>query len=180
MSSPPGTAHTTIATWALAIQRALQGYGIEAVPLMLEAGIDPRVIRDPELRVAVVNMWKLWRLCVERTGDDSFGLQVAANLYPTHLNALIFALQASSTLRGARSAAALCAGGHYHRGNRGGREPCGVALILGSDSSGSAQRPFFPVDAFMGVLFRTFASYLEPVLPKGCSRFVCAVRYLTA
>ena len=81
MSSPPHElAHTTSATWALAIQRALQGYGIEAVPLMLEAGIDPREIRDPELRVAVVNMWKLWRLCVERTGDDSLGLQDAANI----------------------------------------------------------------------------------------------------
>ena len=169
MSSPPHElAHTTIATWALAIQRALQGYGIEAVPLMLEAGIDPRVIRDPELRVAVVNMWKLWRLCVERTGDDSFGLQVAANLYPTHLNALIFALQASSTLREAldrlqryvRVVTTIAAIEVVE-------SPVGVALILGSDSSGSAQRPFFPVDAFMGVLFRTFRELLGASAAEG-------------
>ena len=49
---------------------------------MLEAGIDPASVLDPEFRVAVVNMWKLWRLSVERTGNDAFGLQVAANLYP--------------------------------------------------------------------------------------------------
>lgn len=96
-SAPHELVHTTIATWTLAIQRALQGYGIEAEPLMLEAGIDPASVLDPEFRVAVVNMWKLWRLSVERTGNDAFGLQVAANLYPTHLNAMVFALQASAT-----------------------------------------------------------------------------------
>lgn len=161
-------AHTTIATWALAIQRALQGYAIEAAPLMLEAGIDPGAIRDPELRVAVVNMWKLWRLCVERTGDDAFGLQVAANLYPTHLNAMIFALQASATLREA-----------LERLQRYVRVVTTIAeievvesseavlLVLGSDSSGSAQRPFFPVDAFMGVLFRTFRELLGASAAEG-------------
>ena len=153
--------HTTIATWILAIQRALQVYGVEAESLMREAGIDPTLVRDPEQRVAVVNMWKLWRLCVERTGNDAFGLQVAATLYPTHLNAMVFALQASATLREAlqrleRYVRVVTTIAEI-RVVEGEQE---VALLLGSDSMASAQRPYYPVDAFMGVLFRTFRELL--------------------
>ncbi|HBN8269461.1 MULTISPECIES: AraC family transcriptional regulator [Pseudomonas] len=167
-SAPHELVHTTIATWTLAIQRALQGYGIEAEPLMLEAGIDPASVLDPEFRVAVVNMWKLWRLSVERTGNDAFGLQVAANLYPTHLNAMVFALQASATLREALQrlqryvqVVTTIAEIEVNEG------PQGVALILGSDSSTSAQRPYFPIDAFMGVLFRTFRELLGACAADG-------------
>lgn len=160
--------HTTIATWLLAIQRALQAYGIEAEPLMREAGIDPLLARDPEQRVAVVNMWKLWQLCVERTGNDAFGLRVAANFYPTHLNAMIFTLQASATLR-----EALQRMERYVRVVTTIAEiavvegPQGVSLIVGSDSIASVQRPDSPLDAFMGVLFRTFRELLGECASEG-------------
>ncbi|SEK22568.1 AraC-type DNA-binding protein [Atopomonas hussainii] len=167
-SAPHELVHTTIATWALAIQRALQGYGIEAEPLMREAGIDPGAVLDPESRVAVVNMWKLWHLSVEKTANDAFGLQVAASLYPTHLNAMVFALQASTTLREAlqrlqryvrvvTTIAQLDVRESEH----------GVMLILGSDSTASPQRPYYPIDAFMGVLFRTFRELLGAYAAEG-------------
>lgn len=154
-------AHTTIATWTLAIQRALLTSGIEADTLLREVGIDAQSIRDPEQRVTVATMWRLWRLSVAHTGNDAFGLLVAESLYPTHLNALLSALQASSTLREClqrlqRYVRVVTTIAQINVIE----DAQGVRLVFCTDSSATEQRPYQPVDAFMGVLFRTLQGLL--------------------
>lgn len=154
-------AHTTIATWVLAVERALQVAGVEPAALMREVGVDPQLIRDPERRITVANMWKLWRAAVEKTGDDAFGLRVAEHLFPTHLNALLFALQASTTLRES-----------VQRLQRYARVVTTIAeirvdegadlvrVVLDADCSSSPERPYQPVDAFMAIVVKTFRDLL--------------------
>lgn len=91
--------HTTLATWALAIERALIAEGHDPEPLFTLAGIDRSTINNPETRLPIVSMWKLWHNAVEQTQDDAFGITVAEHVFPTHLNALLFAIQSSQSLR---------------------------------------------------------------------------------
>lgn len=91
--------HTTLATWALAIERALISQGQDAAALFQQANIDRDAIKDTEARIPVVAMWDLWRIAVEHTQDDAFGISVAEHVFPTHLNALLFAIQSSNSLR---------------------------------------------------------------------------------
>lgn len=91
--------HTTLATWALAIERALLSQGYDPKPLFLKAGIERELINIPEARIPTVSMWELWHLAVEQTQDDAFGITVAEHVFPTHLNALLFAIQSSESLR---------------------------------------------------------------------------------
>jgi AraC-like DNA-binding protein len=91
--------HTTLATWALAIERALVAEGHDPAPLFALAGIDRALINNTEARLPIVSMWALWRSAVEQTNDDAFGISVAEHVFPTHLNALLFAIQSSQNLR---------------------------------------------------------------------------------
>lgn len=91
--------HTTLATWALAIERALIAEGHDPAPIFKLAQIDLSTINNPEARLPIVSMWKLWRSAVEQTQDDAFGITVAEHVFPTHLNALLFAIQSSQSLR---------------------------------------------------------------------------------
>lgn len=91
--------HTTLATWALAIERALLSLGHDPEPLFAQAGIERGLISNPEARIPTVSMWALWRCAIEKTQDDAFGITVAEHVFPTHLNALLFAIQSSESLR---------------------------------------------------------------------------------
>jgi len=91
--------HTTIGTWALAINRALKGKGFDSAPIFKEVGIDLSSLKNPDFRIPVSTMHKLWRKATELTEDDAFGLTVAENVFPTHLSALLFALQSSGSLK---------------------------------------------------------------------------------
>lgn len=91
--------HTTLATWALAIERALIAEGHDPAPLFNIANIDRAMINNPEARLPIMSMWALWRAAVEHTGNDAFGITVAEHVFPTHLNALLFAIQSSQSLR---------------------------------------------------------------------------------
>lgn len=91
--------HTTLATWALAIERALLSLGHDPEPLFTQAGIERELINNPEARIPTISMWALWRLAIEKTEDDAFGITVAEHVFPTHLNALLFAIQSSESLR---------------------------------------------------------------------------------
>ena len=91
--------HTTIGTWALAIDLALQGKGIDPEPIFEAVGIDRSAIKNPELRIPVSTMNNLWKKSVEVTQDSAFGLTVADYVFPTHLSALLFAVQSSGSLK---------------------------------------------------------------------------------
>src|SRR5690606_18824132 len=94
---PPTTA-TALTSWAKAIRRALDAAGQDSARLFAEAGLDATLLDDPAARYPVAATTKLWRLAVDATGDDAFGLTVARHVGQTTFHALGYALNASATL----------------------------------------------------------------------------------
>jgi AraC-like DNA-binding protein len=95
----PGSEPSTIASWSATLVRALDAQGIEGLALARKAGIDPKVLADPEGRVPRAALTELWRLAVEATGDPCFGLTAARFAAQTTLHALGYAMLASSSLK---------------------------------------------------------------------------------
>ncbi|WP_439639808.1 AraC family transcriptional regulator [Nevskia sp.] len=92
---------TTINTWAIALVRTLDARGCAGRALLAEAGLDPALLGDPNGRVPVSGMVRLWRLAVAATGDPCLGLKVAAYVQPATFHSLGLALLASQTLEDA-------------------------------------------------------------------------------
>ncbi|MFJ4542331.1 AraC family transcriptional regulator [Pseudomonas sp. NPDC088885] len=88
----------TIATWAQVIARTLEAQGIDAAPLLSEAGISRCHLHDPDQRIALPAMSAFWRAARRISADECFGLQVAQHSYPTDFHGLFFAAQSSSTV----------------------------------------------------------------------------------
>jgi AraC-like DNA-binding protein len=99
MPPPAPRTPTSLASWGLAIARALESRGCDARHLFARAGLDFAVLGDPEARYPQHATAELWRLAVEATGDPCFGLEVARHTSPTTFHALGFSLAASGTLR---------------------------------------------------------------------------------
>ncbi len=90
---------TTISTWAMAIAKTLDLYGVDPEDVFNKAGLDFQTIgSNPDARVDVEKLTVLWRLAVEKTGDDCFGLRVGEQVSPTTFHALGFAILASSNM----------------------------------------------------------------------------------
>jgi AraC-like DNA-binding protein len=79
---------TTISTITEAILQALKYYACDPTPLFDKAGIQLDRNNDPFSRHPVTTMTLLWQSCVEETGDEAFGLQVARCVHPTMFQAL--------------------------------------------------------------------------------------------
>ncbi len=94
-------AYTTISTTALVLWRALESYGCDSAALFAKAGLDPAKLRDPNQRYDDAEMYRLWQLARETTGDPCFGLVAAQFFHPTTLHALGYSWMASETLRDA-------------------------------------------------------------------------------
>ncbi len=152
--------HTTIATWALAIERALQGEGVDPAPIFDAVDVDRAEFRNPDSRIPVTTMWKLWKHAVAETGDSAFGLTVANYVFPTHLSALLFALQSSETIK-------EC----VNRIVRYAKIVSTIATVSASEESGDLVVRFVtlnqpnlcppePLDAFMALAVKTFRDIL--------------------
>ncbi len=89
---------TTLGTIAPLIAQALQRYEIDPEPLFKIVYVDYQQIHDPEFRIQTLRMQKLWKLCIDETEDESFGLIVAEQMQPVALQGLGFAWLASDTL----------------------------------------------------------------------------------
>lgn len=89
---------TALASSVRALCKTLTGRGIDPAPLLAEAGLDAPKRDDPGERYPLEKTTKLWRLAVAATGDEALGLAMAANVGPTSLHALGYALLASATL----------------------------------------------------------------------------------
>jgi AraC-like DNA-binding protein len=90
---------TSLASWGLAIARALEARGCDAAAIFAEAGLDFSVLDDPDARLPVRSPSRLWPLAVAATKDPCFGLEVARHVSPTTFHALGFSLAASASLR---------------------------------------------------------------------------------
>jgi AraC-like DNA-binding protein len=90
---------TTLSGVAALIAQGLRDYQIDPLPLFEEAGIDIRDATLPDKRVQTTRLQALWRLAVDASGDECFGLKLAAHSQPSMLQGLGFAWLASDTLR---------------------------------------------------------------------------------
>ena len=102
MSDPtPKQTNTTIASYALAIQKALEANGFDAGDLFDAVGLDRTPGNDPLDRLTTAQVAGIFNESVKRSGNPAFGLTVARFLHPSSVHALGYALLASSTLRDA-------------------------------------------------------------------------------
>ena len=92
---------TTLSSWVRVVCNAIDAKGVDSAKLLTLAEINPDVLNDPEGRILVSKMSRLWKLAVETTGDEAFGLSVPSFVQPTTFHALGFSLMVSATLRDA-------------------------------------------------------------------------------
>jgi AraC-like DNA-binding protein len=89
---------TTISTWAAAVIQAMENLGFDPEQMIQRSGLDKSLLSDPDARIKIEDMSRLWKIAVEVTGDECFGLTAAANVKPTTFHALGFAIMVSRGL----------------------------------------------------------------------------------
>lgn len=77
---------------------AAEQAGVPTGTLVAAAGLDPALLEDADARVPHPAHLAVWREAVARSGDDSFGLRVAALLEPRTYGVVGYAFAASATL----------------------------------------------------------------------------------
>ena len=92
---------TTISTWAVAVLQTMEACGFDPEHVVDIAGLDRNLLSNPDARIRIEDMSRLWKIAVKMTSDECFGLRAAANIRPTTFHALGFAIMVSSSLMGA-------------------------------------------------------------------------------
>jgi AraC-like DNA-binding protein len=95
----PDHSPTTIGSYGLALQKALEANGYDAAGIFAAAGIDHAPSNDPLERLTTAQVAALFHEGVKLTGNPAVGLTVARFMHPSTLHALGYSLLASSTLR---------------------------------------------------------------------------------
>ena len=90
---------SSLTAWALLIARALEARGFDARALFQQAGVQLDQLRDPDARVPVATVQRLWRLGASATGDPCFGIEAGRLWHPTTCHALGYTALSSATLR---------------------------------------------------------------------------------
>ncbi|RON02930.1 AraC family transcriptional regulator [Pseudomonas brassicacearum] len=90
---------TSLASWTRALRKQLDALGLDSNALCLQAGLDPKLMDDPNARYPLSATTRLWELAVEVSGDPAIGLRVSRFVSPTTFHALGYALVASGSLR---------------------------------------------------------------------------------
>ncbi len=153
--------HTTLASWALAIERALLAEGVDSEDVFRKAEINRDELLATDARIPVIKMWQLWRAAVSASNNDAIGIRVAETLFPTHLNALMFALQASETIQDCierliRYAKVVSTIGSIQVEH-------GINNVhIKMTSSEEPDRPYQPVDALLAVVVKVIRDILQP------------------
>jgi AraC-like DNA-binding protein len=83
----------------MVIRGAMEALGIDTDELLRDAGIEPDDYNHTEKRVPFEAEERLFKLCVQRTGDPSVGIDMVDHMNPTVYEALGVAMLCSSTLR---------------------------------------------------------------------------------
>ena len=91
--------NSILVTWVKAFGRALDAAGCDGSALLAEAGFDLSHLGGPDARCPLTKTGKLWRVALEATGDEAFGVKLASYFMHTAFHALGFGLSASSTLK---------------------------------------------------------------------------------
>jgi len=89
---------STIGGYAIAVAKALDDQGIDSNAILSKAGIEHKLRNDPMDRLPHTTITKLFKLCVEATGDPYFGLAVGRFMHAANIHALGYSLSSSDTL----------------------------------------------------------------------------------
>ncbi|MDX1496909.1 MAG: AraC family transcriptional regulator [Salinisphaeraceae bacterium] len=89
---------TTLSSWVRCIKAALDARGIDSLALFAQAGLDPSSLSDPNARYPQAGITALWRLAVQASGDEAFGLDVSRQVNQTTFHAMGYSLLASPSL----------------------------------------------------------------------------------
>ena len=100
-SAPPEIEYTVHGGWALALGRLLNAYGCDSEQMFAACNLPLAEIRDSHVRVPERNMFRLWHMAEQETGDDAFGLEIHHHITPTTFHALGLALWSSTSLHDA-------------------------------------------------------------------------------
>ena len=73
-------------------------YELDPEPVFRQAGIDPDLQADPQLRYPLSQMRRLWQAAVEASGDPLVGLKTGWRVHPADFYAFGYSWLASSTL----------------------------------------------------------------------------------
>ena len=98
MTDMSPTEHSILATFILPVAQALRLYGVDAMEVLDELGIDMAKAANPDWRVSNDDFSALMARCVEITADEAFGLAAAEQLQPQVLHGLGLAWLASDTV----------------------------------------------------------------------------------
>jgi AraC-like DNA-binding protein len=79
---------TVAASLAIDMVRFLERRGHAPVAICTAAGLDPAVLSRPDDRIPASRMSALWRVAVERTGDEAIAVQMASEFHPAALDIL--------------------------------------------------------------------------------------------
>ncbi|MET0066683.1 MAG: AraC family transcriptional regulator [Candidatus Thiodiazotropha sp.] len=90
--------HHTLASVGVLLTYTLKSYGLDIHPLIRTAGIDPARFDNPDQRIPMAKLQKLWALGTEASGDPCFGLRYAEYIQPASLHGMGLAWAASDTL----------------------------------------------------------------------------------
>jgi AraC-like DNA-binding protein len=94
-----GGQNSILVTWVKAFGRALDAAGCDGSALLAEAGFDLSHLGGPDARCPLSKTGTLWRVALEATGDEAFGVKLASYFTHTAFHALGYGLSASSSLK---------------------------------------------------------------------------------
>jgi AraC-like DNA-binding protein len=94
----PDTYASALRSWLLAAKMAVEQRGIDATPLLLDAGLDLSTVSDPMARYPAHQGLAFWQKAVHKIGEELIGIDVALQFVPMNFNALAYALMASENL----------------------------------------------------------------------------------
>jgi AraC-like DNA-binding protein len=95
------TTATALSSWAKVIKKTLDLAGHDGAALVREAGLDPRLLDDPNARYPVSQTGQLWKIALRETRDPCFGFKVASQVTQGTFHALSYSIASSSTLKDA-------------------------------------------------------------------------------
>ncbi len=77
----------------------LKSCGHDPAPLYRQAGINPELITNPDVRLKVTSVDRLWHLVADLLDDPCFGIKMIEHWHPSRMGSLGYATLVSSSLR---------------------------------------------------------------------------------
>jgi len=135
-------------------------YGLDAQALIAQAGLTPRCLREPDLRLPAAAVGELLELAASRANEPGFGLRMAASRRLSNLGPLGLLLRDQPTLRHALEA--LVTYMHTHA------EALSISLVESGDQVSIREEPLIEgskptsqaIEMAMGSTFRVLQIFL--------------------